>query len=118
MNTCPFKVGDTVRVDSPENVGIPIQSRIGTVTEVEVTTRDYNLVTFTYNDGDEVMIEDFNSKYKIGDKYNGIGLTLTGNPTATKIETFTRYYRHVYVRNNETGKLTSEHETNLLTWYL
>ena len=115
---CKFQPGETVRVNSPSNVGIPIDSRIGTVESVKVTSRDYNLVTFRYNDGDEVMLEDFEKDYEIGDRYNGIAMTLVGQPTVTKIETRTRYYRHVMVRNNRTGEISQECEPQLMKWYL
>lgn len=114
----PFKAGDTVRVESPANVGIPIDQRIGKVTEIKITERDFNLVTFRYNDGDEVMIEDFSKKYKIGDRYTGIGLSTIGQPTVVKIESYTRYYRHVMVKNSNTGEVTQESEAQLLKWYL
>ena len=67
VQDCKFQAADTVRVEKVENAGILIENRIGTVESVKITERDYNLVTFRYNDGGEVMLEDFNNKWKIDD---------------------------------------------------
>lgn len=98
VQDCKFQSADTVRVEKVENAGIPIENRIGTVESVKITERDYNLVTFRYNDGDEVMLENFNNKWKIDDRYTGNVLTLLGNLTVVKIKSFTRYHRHVMVK--------------------